>query len=415
MRLRDSRVARFFPAIVTCAMWLYVLSFDPPALSPTALSPAALPSTAAPHVAANATASTTTTLWSSVFDAESRYYAMGIAMIGGSLIAGSTPLGGGVVAFPVAVLVLGLTPSQGRDFTCLIQSVGMNAAAYTLWLTKPHLVDGEMVATYVMFGLPTLLLALRLELPPFATVFTFQLLVLEFALVYAYVDLRARWRAAVPPPPSSSPSRRGSTPSPLRRTALATSTALATHTALATRVVSALVGGFFCGTCGSGSGILLYAHGALAWNAMVPPSRRLSDAALTASSVVTMGLLSVVGALARALTAQVTREVYLCWGAAAWIVCFGAPLGSLCLTPSRQGKLRGLFYVVAVGQFVGFAALKMRDAAAAWAAAGGVTAAVAGALMGHEAWVRRTMGRAATATATATASARQPDADANAA
>ena len=93
---------------------------------------------------------------------------------------------------------------------------------------------------------------------------------------------------------------------------------------------------------------------------MMPPDRAHPDAVLTASSVVSMGLLSLVGALARALTRQIDREVYLCWGAAAWIVCFGAPLGSLCLTPARQGKLRVLFYVVAVGQFAGFAALKMR-------------------------------------------------------
>ena len=48
---------------------------------------------------------------------------MALAMVAGSLIAGSTPLGGGVVAFPVSVLVLKLSAKEGRDFACLIQSV----------------------------------------------------------------------------------------------------------------------------------------------------------------------------------------------------------------------------------------------------------------------------------------------------
>ena len=42
---------------------------------------------------------------------------------------GSTPLGGGVVAFPVSVLVLKLTPKEGRDFACLIQSVSSRPGA----------------------------------------------------------------------------------------------------------------------------------------------------------------------------------------------------------------------------------------------------------------------------------------------
>ena len=44
-------------------------------------------------------------------------------MVLGSFIAGATPLGGGVVAFPVSVLVLNLSPKEGRDFTSFIQSV----------------------------------------------------------------------------------------------------------------------------------------------------------------------------------------------------------------------------------------------------------------------------------------------------
>merc|ERR1740138_2001780 len=73
-------------------------------------------------------------LWHEYFH---KYWKLTVAMIFGSLIAGSTPLGGGVVAFPVVVLVIGLTPDQGRDFSVAIQSVGMNAAAFLLLVVKP--------------------------------------------------------------------------------------------------------------------------------------------------------------------------------------------------------------------------------------------------------------------------------------
>ncbi len=60
------------------------------------------------------------------------YGAMALAMLGGSFIAGSTMLGGGVVAFPVSTLVFGISPEAGRDFALLIQSVGMSAASVAI-------------------------------------------------------------------------------------------------------------------------------------------------------------------------------------------------------------------------------------------------------------------------------------------
>ena len=50
-------------------------------------------------------------LWSEYFD---EYYQLTVAMIFGSMLAGATPLGGGVTGFPVAVLAVGLTPDVRR-------------------------------------------------------------------------------------------------------------------------------------------------------------------------------------------------------------------------------------------------------------------------------------------------------------
>ena len=49
-------------------------------------------------------------------------------MIGGSLVAGSTPMGGGSVAFPILVYGFGETPEDARNFGLAIQALGMTSA-----------------------------------------------------------------------------------------------------------------------------------------------------------------------------------------------------------------------------------------------------------------------------------------------
>jgi len=51
-----------------------------------------------------------------------------LTMVGGSFVAGSTPLGGGAVAFPVFSKLLNATTDDARTFGFLIQAVGMSFA-----------------------------------------------------------------------------------------------------------------------------------------------------------------------------------------------------------------------------------------------------------------------------------------------
>lgn len=60
-----------------------------------------------------------------------RYY-MSITMLFGSMIAGSTSEGGASVAFPVMTLGFDIKPAVARDFSFMIQSVGMTAASFTI-------------------------------------------------------------------------------------------------------------------------------------------------------------------------------------------------------------------------------------------------------------------------------------------
>ena len=60
-------------------------------------------------------------------------------MVFGSMVAGATSEGGAAVAFPVMTLVFGIAPPVARDFSFMIQSVGMTCASFTiLFMGKCH-------------------------------------------------------------------------------------------------------------------------------------------------------------------------------------------------------------------------------------------------------------------------------------
>jgi len=64
-------------------------------------------------------------LWALV----SEHWPMALSMAIGSYAAGSTPMGGGTVGFPVLVLLFDMPASLGRDFSFAVQSIGMVSAS----------------------------------------------------------------------------------------------------------------------------------------------------------------------------------------------------------------------------------------------------------------------------------------------
>ncbi|KAK7235224.1 membrane transporter protein [Aureococcus anophagefferens] len=108
------------------------------------------------------------------------------AMVLGSFIAGSTPLGGGVVGFPVAVLVLRMEPAQGRDFSAMIQAAGMTSASYLILYLKPELVHVKLVSWSIAFGVLGCIVGFVVEVDPFAVNLALTTHLLAFAVVYFY-------------------------------------------------------------------------------------------------------------------------------------------------------------------------------------------------------------------------------------
>ena len=74
------------------------------------------------------------------------HWPIALAMVFGSYVAGSTPMGGGTVGFPILVLLFGLSARLGRDFSFAVQSVGMVSAAIFI------LARGQRVAWPVLLG-----------------------------------------------------------------------------------------------------------------------------------------------------------------------------------------------------------------------------------------------------------------------
>lgn len=109
---------------------------------------------------------TSNSLWGAIYE---EYWSGALGMVLGSFIAGSTPLGGGVIAFPIAVLILELTPSEGRDVSVMIQSIGMNAAAWILVTTKPRLLDPQKIVLSCIAAVS--MISLVLPHPPYRHAF----------------------------------------------------------------------------------------------------------------------------------------------------------------------------------------------------------------------------------------------------
>ena len=54
-------------------------------------------------------------------------------------IIGMTSVGGGAVAFPVMTLAFGIDPVDAREFSIIIQSLGMTAASFAIVFMKVKL------------------------------------------------------------------------------------------------------------------------------------------------------------------------------------------------------------------------------------------------------------------------------------
>lgn len=360
------------------------------------------------------------------------YYPLALAMIVGSLVAGSTPLGGGVVAFPVGVLVLGWTPSQGRDFSLAIQSCGMTAASFLIATTRPAMVRrrADLMAKTIASNVLGLVAGSFFAIPPFAAMCAYTTSVSSFAIILAYVEICLGTNQEEDGDAPGDPTQHlqtqvttSSTPSFMESysTNLTQGTASGVDGAQdqsevdnetlennhpiskikgnqnyskqstirwmnwALIFIFGFVGGVISSQIGTGSDMAWYAYGSLIHNSRGQnTTTRIGDNDLTAISVVVMTVTSIFGTLLRATSTgadATTVEVYHAFIACSCIVVLGAPIGSSFLTANHRRRLKGLFYLLAFFQLALFGAIKIRDDAVAWAAVCGSLGAIVAAIV----------------------------------
>lgn len=254
------------------------------------------------------------------------HWPISLAMALGSYFAGSTPMGGGTVGFPVLVLLFDQPASLGRDFALAVQSIGMvSASIYILTSRKPldwHLLRPALAGTLI--GTPLGCAFVAPYVPDLAVK-------LIFAVIWASFGVMHFIR--------------------IRPIVAANGTAAEWH---GVDVPLGLSVGFFGGVVSSMTGVgvdmLLYAMLVLLYRADL----RIA----IPTSVLIMAFTSIVGILTNlSLSAtwpgsyNVPAEVFYNWLAAAPVVAVGAPFGAWVVSRLPRTPTLMIVSTLCIGQF----------------------------------------------------------------
>lgn len=249
------------------------------------------------------------------------HWPIALAMALGSYAAGSTPMGGGTVGFPILVLLFDQPAQLGRDFSFAVQSIGMTSASIFILARRQPLawamLKGTMVGSLIGTPLGIFLIA------PYVPSLWIKLL---FAVVWGSFGLLHLRRIG------EIASHEGMTEFDERwdiRVGL---------------VIGLLSGAAVASVTGVGIDMVLY-------TVLVLLCRADLKIAIP-TSVVIMAFTSLVGIATKAAFTGVQPGVYENWLAAAPVVIFGAPLGAFMV--DFIGRKPTLFFVaiLCVGQLV---------------------------------------------------------------
>ena len=250
---------------------------------------------------------------------------MSVTMAFGSFVAGSTSQGGGAVAFPVMTLGFNIEPKGARDFSMMIQSVGMTSASIAIFWRKIHVDRTSLVVAGLSGGVGAIigLEFVQWWFAPDPTKVFFVSLWLAFGF--------ALWRI-------NQITRK------VRRTTLADRSSRT----LFFLALSGLLGGIISGLLGSGLDILVFALLVLGF--------RLCETVATPTSVVLMASNSQVGFCWRLLGGggePIREEIWNYWWVCVPIVAIGAPLGARFISSRGHLFVVRLLLVVILAQFIG--------------------------------------------------------------
>lgn len=233
------------------------------------------------------------------------HWPIAVAMAIGSYVAGSTPMGGGTIGFPVLVLLFDQPADFGRQFSFLIQSIGMTSAAIYIICTGRALAWRVMLwaggASCVSLTLTHYLLYPHIA--GTAVKITFACIWGGFGLV-TLVKLRELLAHHHAP-----------TLNPKCDAVLG--------------LIAGLIGGVASGLTGVGIDMVIYTALVMVYRADLRPA--------IATSVILMAWNSIVGTTLCVIDGSVEQEVFSNWLAASPVVLFGAPIGAYMVSRIPRG------------------------------------------------------------------------------
>jgi uncharacterized membrane protein YfcA len=255
------------------------------------------------------------------------HWGIALAMLFGSYVAGSTPMGGGTVGFPVLVLLFDFPGSLGRNFGLTIQSVGMvSASIYILCQRQPLewlLLRGALIGSLISTPLAAAFVA-----PHVSDLYV----KLTFAVVWASFGLMhlAKLQEFVKYEGISLPWQKLDTPIGL---------------------AVGSIGGIVAAITGVGIDMIIYVVLVLLYR---------SDLKIAIpTSVLLMAFTSLVGAAANLSLAHfwperfsISSELLPSWLAAAPVVALGAPFGALVVSLISRTPTLIMVSLLCIAQFV---------------------------------------------------------------
>jgi len=245
---------------------------------------------------------------------------MALAMGFGSYFAGSTPMGGGTVGFPVLVLLFDKPASLGRDFSLAVQSIGMvSASVYIIARRQP--VAWRMLGASMVGGAASTILCLLLVAPRVPG----SMIELVFASLWAGFGVLMLWKLQ----PISATA--GIRPLSWRGDAL-------------TGLGVGLVGGLLVAITGVGIDMLIF----VALTVLARSSLQIS----IPTSVILMASMSLVGVVTKTATGTWDPAVWGPWLAAAPGVALGAPLGAFIVALLDRRITLIVVSLLCLGQYI---------------------------------------------------------------
>ncbi|MCP4984944.1 MAG: sulfite exporter TauE/SafE family protein [Colwellia sp.] len=248
---------------------------------------------------------------------------MSVTMAFGSFIAGATSEGGGAVAFPAMILVFDILPSIARDFSLMIQSVGMVAAAMTIIMLRIPIVWRAVVLASlggvcgVIFGIEVMQPMMS---PPLVKLF-FTSLWLSFGCVLFWINRHADRQVVREMGPVTSPD-------------------------IIRLLAVGFIGGTVSGTTGSGLDIITFSLLVLFY--------RTCETVATPTSVVLMAINSVWAFLwMEVFGSGVAEAAWDYWLVCIPIVVIGAPLGAWFIRNKSRKFIAIILYTSVICQYIG--------------------------------------------------------------